>query len=434
MQKKIFLKFNFAKSNFYIASNSYFSLKKIILKTPILQFCELLEESLTNYTFRKLTLSKPLSNASNKDLKNVYIRQVQLKGTLQLQLTFRYATRDEFKNYLIEDAIAIILLLLETDFLNADLFTATQEISLMNGKKILKKTNQQFKTDNDAPPSVGAVPSALVSEELLHDRPKQRLIEPEAAYLFDLDITTSDGKVSAAGQKKYKQINKYIEIIDSLLKEKPLPDAPKIVDMGSGKGYLTFALYDFLTNQCDLTPEVFGIELRKQLVDFCNKLAIKNQFTKLVFEAKDIIEFEEKIDMLIALHACDTATDIAIAKGIKANAAIIVVAPCCHKQIRRQLEASVSGVFQPILKHGIFCERTAEMITDTIRALLLEVHGYKTKVFEFISTEHTAKNVMIVATLQQKNLVQSQKILLQIDNLKQQFGIQSHFLEQLLAE
>lgn len=206
------------------------------------------------------------------------------------------------------------------------------------------------------------------------------------------------------------------------------------MDMGSGKGYLTFSLYDFLIREYGLNATICGVELREQLVSFCNELAVKNQFTNLHFEAKDINDFEGKIDMLIALHACDTATDIAIAKGIKARADIIIVAPCCHKQIRRQMDANASSIFQPMLKHGIFCERTAEMLTDTIRALLLELHGYKTKVFEFISTEHTAKNVMIVATLQSKNNLQIEKILMQIDCLKQQFGINSHFLEQLLAE
>lgn len=407
------------------------------METPLFQFYELLQASFEAHTFLKLTLSKPASNSSNKDLKNIYVRLIQLKSRPMLQLTYRYATRDEFKNSSIEEGLIILTLHIETDFLNADLFTTTHEISLLGRKKITKKNNQKAKSDNDAPPSVGASPQPPTPTLEVHDRPKNRFIAPETPFLHDLEITTSEGKVTAAGQKKYKQINKYIEIVDNILKEKKLNESPKIVDMGSGKGYLTFSLYDFLVREHALKASVCGVELREQLVDFCNKLALKNQFTNLHFEAKDINDFEGKIDMLIALHACDTATDIAIAKGIKAQADIIIVAPCCHKQIRRQMDiniSNISNVFQPILKYGIFCERTAEMLTDTIRALLLEVHGYKTKVFEFISTEHTAKNVMIVATLQSKNNLQTEKIGVQINDLKQQFGIKTHFLEQLLAD
>ncbi len=404
------------------------------METPISQFYELLQASFETHTFHKLTLSKPVSNSSNKDLKNVYVRLIQLKRRPTLQLNYRYTTRDEFKNFSIEEGLIILTLHLETDFLNADLFTTTQEICLLNKKKLVKKNHQKAQTDSDAPPSVSATLPPPTTNLEVHDRPKNRFIAPETPFLHDLDITTAEGKVTAAGQKKYKQINKYIEIIDNVLKEKKLHETPKIVDMGSGKGYLTFALYDFLVREHGLKVEVCGVELREQLVNFCNELAIKNQFVNLHFEAKDINDFEEKIDMLIALHACDTATDIAIAKGIKAEADIIIVAPCCHKQIRRQMEANASGIFQPILKHGIFCERTAEILTDTIRALLLEAYGYKTKVFEFISTEHTAKNVMIIATLQGKNNNISKKSFEQIENLKQQFAIKSHFLEELLQE
>lgn len=404
------------------------------METPISQFYELLQESFTTHTFHKLTLSKPISNSSNKGLKNVYVRLIQLKSRPMLQLTYRYATRDEFKNFSIEEGLIMLTLHIETDFLNADLYTITHEITLFNRKKIVKKKHQKAQTDSDAPPSVSAVLSPPPLHLAIHDRLKNRLIAPETPFLHDLEITTSEGKVTAAGQKKYKQINKYIEIIDNILKEKKLHKTPKIVDMGSGKGYLTFSLYDFLVREHGLQAEVCGVELREQLVTFCNELAAKNQFINLHFEAKNINDFEGKIDMLIALHACDTATDIAIAKGIKAQADIIIVAPCCHKQIRRQMNVNTSDIFQPILKYGIFCERTAEILTDTIRALLLEMYGYKTKVFEFISTEHTAKNVMIVATLQTKNKVQNEKILAQIHNLKQQFGIKTHFLEQLLAD
>ena len=206
-----------------------------------------------------------------------------------------------------------------------------------------------------------------------------------------------------------------------------MPDDAIIADFGSGKGYLTFALYDHLFNNLKMTPSVSGFELRENLTRFCNELAEKQPFSNLKFIAQDINDYQtERLDMLIALHACDTATDVAIAKGIKANAKIIVVAPCCHKQIRKQL--NVHNEMQPILKHGIMEERQAELLTDGIRALLMEAHGYKTKVFEFISTEHTPKNVMIVGIKSKaKN-----EALAQVESIKKHYGIEYHALERLI--
>jgi hypothetical protein len=167
--------------------------------------------------------------------------------------------------------------------------------------------------------------------------------------------------------------------------------------------------------------------LRTALTQASNDLAEKCHFSNLNFVATDILNFNaERLDMLIALHACDTATDIAIAKGIQTNAAMILVAPCCHKQIRKQMNAQ--NELRPVLKHGILEERQAELVTDGIRALLMEAHGYKTKVFEFIETEHTPKNVMIVGIRNRPNL----EALKQVEAIKVAFGIEKHFLEQLL--
>ena len=233
--------------------------------------------------------------------------------------------------------------------------------------------------------------------------------------------------MTPTGQKKFRQIDKYIEIIESLVRETELPNDPIIVDMGSGKGYLTFALYDFLKNNLQKDPSVFGIELRPKLVEFCNNLSKKCDFDKLSFIAQDINTFEtNRLDMLIALHACDTATDIAIAKGIKSDAKIIVVAPCCHKQLRKEL--NVSNEMQPILRHGIMEERQAELLTDGIRALLMEAHGYRTKVFEFISTEHTPKNVMIVGIKSKPK----KEALAQVAAIKKHYGIALHALEKMI--
>ena len=200
--------------------------------------------------------------------------------------------------------------------------------------------------------------------------------------------------------------------------------------MGSGKGYLTFALYDYLQTK-NKEIKVTGIELREDLVLKCNTIAEQSLYTGLHFTKGSIQQTDLPfVDMLIALHACDTATDDAIAKGIKANATFIICAPCCHKQIRRQM--APTNALQYITKHGILMERQAEMVTDTIRALMLEAHGYKTKVFDFIEEEDTPKNVLIVGT--KSNF--SQKIfdenILKIKELKTLFGIKEHYLETII--
>jgi SAM-dependent methyltransferase len=269
--------------------------------------------------------------------------------------------------------------------------------------------------------------SELPSQQ--HDRQKNRLLEASGQlYLREMGITDRSGEVMKRGQKKYRQINKYIEIIDHLLDQHPISEKPHIVDMGSGKGYLTFALYDYLRGVRKWKPQLTGIELRPKLVDFGNRLAAETGFDGLEFRSQDINDYQpERIDMLIALHACDIATDLAIAKGIDAGAEIIVVAPCCHKQIRKQMNCQTD--MQAILRHGILEERQAELLTDGIRSLLLAYRGYRTRVFEFIDTEHTPKNLLIVGTKSEAD----PGALDRVKAIKKEFGIGYHYLEKLLG-
>jgi hypothetical protein len=166
--------------------------------------------------------------------------------------------------------------------------------------------------------------------------------------------------------------------------------------MGSGKGYLTFAAYDFFKNNLGLDLSVTGIDTRSDLIDLCTQIATAGSFDGLNFTTSSIDEFNVgDVDILIVLHACDTATDDALYKGIAANASIIVAAPCCHREVRKQMRSP--DLLAPILKHPVMLERTAETITDGLRSLLLERSGYSTKMFEFVATEHTPKNNMLVA-------------------------------------
>ncbi|HSC75164.1 MAG TPA: SAM-dependent methyltransferase, partial [Pseudomonadales bacterium] len=202
------------------------------------------------------------------------------------------------------------------------------------------------------------------------------------------------------------------------------------VDFGSGKGYLTFALHDYLRHTLHNKAEVTGVELREELVALCNTAAAKLDYEGLSFVCGDVkTHAPDNIDVMIALHACDTATDYAIHYGIRANASIILCSPCCHKQLRPQLQSP--ALLQPMLQFGVHMGQEAEMITDSLRALLLEANGYDTKVFEFVSLEHTNKNKMILAV--KKSIQTSPDLILkQIADIKQFYGITEHCLETLL--
>ena len=392
------------------------------MQAPLTQFLTAFRSAFATGQLLKCTLSKPTTLAP-EGLKNLYLRPVELKKGLHIAFNFRYKTRDELKNFELNEAVNHLENMLGTQFLNADLLTPERDYSL----QFDPKSEARFSEKKPSQKTPSEMPT-------VHNRPKKRLLDPTAPWLHLLGITNTKGEVLAAHQDKWRQINKYLETIESLLRDSPLPAGAHIADMGSGKGYLTFALYDFLTNHLQLEVHITGIELRPALVDFCNKTAQSVDFQNLKFVAQDIADFHPtRLDMLIALHACDTATDLALAVGIRQKARIIVVAPCCHKQIRREMQTQ--NELAPLLQHGILEERQAEIVTDGIRALLLEAEGYHTKVFEFISTEHTAKNLMITASMDGRRLNQRRADALEkVAALKVGFGIKQHWLEKLLSE
>ncbi|HSZ71398.1 MAG TPA: SAM-dependent methyltransferase [Cytophagaceae bacterium] len=382
----------------------------------ITEFIELLKQSLSKEEFVKLTLSKVLK--PGLDLTNVYIRSVTLQGLQHLSFTYRYQTNDQVKNVTIQEGIVLLKDLMGTTFLTASLFTTVADFTLFISKKEKATLSKLKATFSERP-----------SEQ--HDRVKKKRVLDNDAYLHLLGITDEHGVVIPRMSDKYRQINKYLEVIETLLKDAELPKQLNIVDMGSGKGYLTFALYDYLYNKLGLQVKVVGIELRKELVASCNDIARRCGFKELTFESRRIEEFSnEHIDVLIALHACDTATDDAIQKGLQASAALIICAPCCHKQIRQQLKGKEQR--SPLLKYGIFKERQFEMVTDTIRALIMEQYQYDTKIFEFISSEHTRKNVMLVGTKTSKS-TDLPVLKSKIESIKKEFGIEYHYLEKIMS-
>ena len=372
-------------------------------------------EAVGQSTLVKMTLSKPVQK--HDDLRNVYVKPVLIKDRRLFAFTYHYERRDEVKNYDAEQMLEVLKEMLPQRFLNAVLFTVNEDVTLPVSSKG-KATVQTKKVQE------------CREQNLEHDKQKNRLINPANPWWYQLGLTTREGKITADMQHKFKQICKYAEIVESLVKPMRFDGTVHIADMGAGKGYLTFALHELLTQKLHLDVDIKGVEIRPDLVLKINEIIQADGLKGLEFVESSIEAYHpERLDVLIALHACNTATDDAIASGIKAGAQLIVCAPCCHKQIRQEMERS--GKTDVITRYGIFLERQAVMITDTIRALILEYYGYKTQVMEFIEMEHTPKNVLLVGKKTDKP-VDREAILHQINQLKKQYGINLHYLETIL--
>ncbi len=345
------------------------------------RFLELVRKAIDTGTLVKLTLGK--YRGPDATLHNLFVRHVTLKSGPHLTFVWRHTMRDVTKNHAPGEALALLEPLIGNDFLDAHLFTPAQIAQLACTPGGTARLTCKLASDAPAPPPVA------------HDREKARLIPLLTPWLHALGVTNEQGRPREGQAAKYRQIDKFAELLTHLLAEARIDaDRPlTVADMGCGKGYLTFAVSTVLGERAT----VRGIEARADLVTLCNEVAQAHGFgSRLTFALGTISETPlPRTDVLIALHACDTATDDALAKGIAGGAALIVVAPCCQKELRAQLTAP--PVLAGALRHGIFQERHAEFVTDALRAALLEWAGYRTKVFEFISTEHTAKNLMIAA-------------------------------------
>ena len=378
-------------------------------------FLKRVDEAASQGTLVKMTLSKPVQK--HDELRNVYVKPVLIKDLRLFAFTYHYERRDEVKNYDAQQMQEVLREMLPQRFLNAVLFTVDADVTLLVSSKG-KATIQTKKVQE------------CREQNLEHDKQKNRLINPANPWWYQLGLTTREGKITADMQHKFKQIYKYAEIVESLIKPMQFQGTVHIADMGAGKGYLTFALHELMTQRMQLDVDIKGVEIRPDLVLKINGIIQADGLKGLQFVESSIEAYRpEKLDVLIALHACNTATDDAIASGIKAGAQLIVCAPCCHKQIRQEMERS--GKVDAITRYGIFLERQAVMITDTIRALILEYFGYKTQVMEFIEMEHTPKNVLLVGR-KTGNKANRDDLLKEIKNLKNRFGIKQHYLESIL--
>lgn len=387
------------------------------------QFLALLSKSIELDTFVKLVLAK--YHGPEPELLRVIARRLTVRGEPCLSFVYRYKTKDVTKNVPVAEAIAGIGDELGTAFENAHLLTATQDIQLAvsrKGKVTLRAGRAEI---GEAPP-----------EE--HDRGKQRFLDLGRPFLAALGVTDAHHRLIPAMAKKWKQINKFVEVFDHAFASSGLKSARqvRVVDFGCGKAYLTFAVHDYLTNTLGLDANVTGVELRGDLVKLCSAATMRLGIEGLSFEAGDIRSHAaEPIDIMIALHACDTATDYAIHAGIRSGASIIMCAPCCHKEIRPQMQAPL--LLRPMLQHGIHLGQEAEMVTDGLRSLLLESEGYEAKIFEFVALEHTSKNKMILAVKRAhpagRAAADREAARAQIREIKDFYGIREQSLEKLLA-
>jgi Methyltransferase domain len=380
-------------------------------------FLDAVRTSLADGTFLKIALGK--YRGAGEERKCAAAR-VDLKGVPHVRFVARRGKHDITENATLDGTISKLAQLVGTDYLSAVLFTSREDISLVYSKKRAGRLTRSKPAFTDAP-----------STE--HNRQKTYLVDPQAAYLAHLGVTHAGGQVKASMYGKYRQICRFVEILDQLLAASELRDAPAltVADIGSGKGYLTFALHEHLARRLGKTPATRGIEANAGLVDASNAIVAQCKMTGLTFEAATAGTQEpHALDILIALHACDTATDDAIALGIKSDAAVIVCAPCCQHEIAPQLDTRGSAL-AGLLKYGLLKQRQADLITDAARALLLEANGYDVRIIEFISDEHTSKNLMIAAV--RSDNADRKAAARQYDQLADFSGFKHHRLKDVLT-
>jgi SAM-dependent methyltransferase len=383
------------------------------------RFMARFSQSLGDGSFVKLVLARP--QGMGPDLQRVLVRRVAIKGVDHLGFVFRHDTRDLTRNLALDEGVAWVRQSLGTGFRNAHLDTQGEALQLVFGKK------------GPAHLSRSATAAAAATPDSAHDRARQRWIDPASPFLRSLGVTDELGRVVPSMARKWKQINKFVEIFAGAVNVAGLGQngqPVRVADFGSGKGYLTFAVHDWLARASAVTPVVTGVELRPDMVDLGNDAAASLGLHGLRFEEGDLAGWQPAaLDVVIALHACDTATDHAIHLGVRAGAKVILCAPCCHKQLRPQLLSP--HPLRPLLQHGVHQAQQAEMLTDGLRAMLLDACGYDTQVFEFVALEHTQKNKMILA-VRRPQPRPADPLLAQVSELKQFYGIRDHCLEILL--
>ena len=337
-----------------------------------------------NNNLAKITFS----NIRNKELEldKVIAKPVNIKNDINIQFEYRYKRIIKHENIITADADKIKIMLEE-------LFSLAKDISVITSDEIINiKISKKFKV------SINKKKTEKKDISFEHNTSKEYFLDEKQKYdfLIELGIQNKEGKILKARYNKFRQINKYLEFIKHATTQLDTKNQITILDFGSGKSYLTFSTYYYLTEILKLNVKIIGIDLKKEIIEHCNNISKKLNFNNLEFVYGDVIDYENKnkIDMVISLHACNTATDIALLKSLAWKAKVFFAVPCCQKEVNSQLDS----IFIPfMLKHGIIKEKFSTLLTDSIRSEVLEVFGYKSDIVEFISEENTPKNQLIRA-------------------------------------
>lgn len=380
-------------------------------------------EELVHNLFNEETVLRIIFSSQYKKDKESF-NKVQLKpyisdDVIQYQLTYYFTNRVVHSNLNKDDAINETITLITKIFKQALITTRDKEYHLLSNKSgkvtIIKKDLANYK-----------------NVKLSHDREKQYIIRDNIVvpFLVELGVMNINGKVLNDKYDKFKQINRFIEFVDDIVEEFDPNKTIRIIDFGCGKSYLTFAIHYYLTEVKKFNVDIVGLDLKENVIKECNEVVSKYNMKGIKFMVGDIKDYKEsKIDMVVTLHACDTATDYALYNAIKWNAKVILSVPCCQHEVNKQIKASKLTGFT---EYGIIKERISALITDVSRAELLQYNGYKTQILEFIDMSHTPKNLLIRAIKKDKN-VNMNKSRKQLDALKNEFNYEIT-LERLLKE
>lgn len=346
-----------------------------------------LMDKFMNENLIDIIISNPKLKGAEEAASKIKIRPLLLQEKLCFQAS-RYVGKqvfhENFDNMAIRTAITQWL---TNEYKQGQFLSKEMSATVLSGKKGNMTINCKTET------TVGRVQAPLS-----HNRKKQYILEEGKAvpFLVDLGVMTKDGKVIQAKYDKFRQINRFLEFIEDVLPQLDKSKKQTIIDFGCGKSYLTFAMYYYMKELKGYDIRIIGLDLKKDVISHCRELAKKYGYRDLNFLTGDIADYEdvEQVNMVVTLHACDTATDYALYKAVRWNADVILSVPCCQHEANRQI---ASKEFSGIFKYGIIKERMAALITDGIRANLLEQCGYKTQILEFIDLEHTPKNLLIRA-------------------------------------
>lgn len=383
-------------------------------------FQNTLADSLHRGTLISLVLSKPRARGKENPDK-ITVRPVEIRGRSLFQITSHAAGRQTHENVDALEAAHRVEQFFGGTFEHAHLFTAEADYSARAkspGAVVIKKSR----------------PTKSMPETA-HDRTKSYLI-PEnqpCPFLEEIGVMTSAGKVRAARYHKFRQINRFLELINDVLPHLP-PEGPlHIVDFGCGKSYLTFALHHLLTTIHGREVDIVGLDQNASVIRDCSRIAAELGCRGLDFRVGDIAAHraERKVDMAVSLHACDTATDSALAQAIAWQADVILAVPCCQHEFAQKLTREI---LRPIQQHGILRERFAALATDALRAQALELCGYRTQVIEFIDLEHTAKNILIRALRDSSRTDEDASRVAAYREFKAQLGLEDLHLEHALGK